>query len=104
MPEVNHYHVRFGPSFSSRPDVGSPSSRSFITRLTASYATLFFVADTVKNFLGNQTHNDHFKLLQSDGVSLLIGARNVVYNLSLATLEENTESVSKSIRLATLSA
>ena len=50
----------------------------------------------MKNFLGNQTHNDHFKLLQSDGVSLLIGARNVVYNLSLARLEENVESVSNS--------
>ena len=102
MPEINHYHVRLRPSFSSRPDVGSPSSRSFIYK--SSHATLFFVADTVKNFLGNQTHNDHFKLLQSDGVSLLIGARNVVYNLSLATLEENTESVSKSIQVATLSA
>jgi len=45
--------------------------------------------DQVQSFLGNQTHKDHFKLLQTDGVSLLIGARNVVYNLSLADLTEN---------------
>ncbi|XP_059082313.1 semaphorin-1A-like [Tigriopus californicus] len=48
-------------------------------------------SDTVKNFMGNQTHQDHFKLLQSDGVSLLIGARNVVYNLSLSDLSENVQ-------------
>eukprot|EP00095_Tigriopus_kingsejongensis_P005690 maker-scaffold158_size296719-snap-gene-1.21 protein:Tk05690 transcript:maker-scaffold158_size296719-snap-gene-1.21-mRNA-1 annotation:"hypothetical protein DAPPUDRAFT_328717" len=46
-------------------------------------------ANTVKNFMGNETHPDHFKLLQSDGISLLIGARNVVYNLSLSDLSEN---------------
>lgn len=46
-------------------------------------------SDQVQSFLGNQTHKDHFKLLQTDGVSLLIGARNVVYNLSLADLTEN---------------
>lgn len=45
--------------------------------------------DQVRSFLGNQTHKDHFKLLQTDGISLLIGARNVVYNLSLADLTEN---------------
>lgn len=48
-------------------------------------------SDKVLSFLGNQTHKDHFKLLRSDGVSLLIGARNVVYNLSLADLSENVE-------------
>ena len=53
----------------------------------------FFHADTVQSFVGNHTHNDHFKLLQSDGDSLLIGARNVVYNLSIADLEENREQV-----------
>lgn len=52
------------------------------------------LSDTVKNFMGNQTHQDHFKLLQSDGVSLLIGARNVVYNLSLSDLSENVQQVS----------
>ncbi len=49
----------------------------------------------MRSFLGNVTHRDHFKLLQSDGVSLLIGARNVVYNLSLSRLEENRQQVSE---------
>ena len=57
---------------------------SFFTQFT-------FFSATVRSFLGNQTHNDHFKLLQSDGSSLLIGARNVVYNLSLSDLRENEE-------------
>uniref|UniRef100_A0A1I7WS18 PITH domain-containing protein n=1 Tax=Heterorhabditis bacteriophora TaxID=37862 RepID=A0A1I7WS18_HETBA len=30
--------------------------------------------------------SDHFKLLEADGDSLLVGARNAVYNLSLTTL------------------
>jgi hypothetical protein len=41
----------------------------------------------VKSFLGNQTHSDHFKLLRQDGGSLLIGARNIVYNISLPDLQ-----------------
>jgi len=45
----------------------------------------------LRAFLGNQTHSDHFKLLRQDGSSLLIGARNVVYNLSLPMLEENLD-------------
>ena len=53
----------------------------------------FYFADQIETFLGNQTHRDHFKLLRSDGVSLLIGARNVVYNLSLADLTENVDQV-----------
>ena len=44
----------------------------------------------MQTFLGNQTHTDHFKLLNQDGNSLLIGARNVVYNISLHDLTENT--------------
>ena len=52
------------------------------------------ISDKVLNFIGNQTHKDHFKLLRSDGVSLLIGARNVVYNLSLSDLSENVDQVS----------
>ena len=54
----------------------------------------FSFSDKVLSFLGNQTHKDHFKLLRSDGVSLLIGARNVVYNLSLSDLSENIDQVS----------
>jgi len=48
-------------------------------------------ADDVETFLGNQTHSDHFKLLRQDGSSLLIGARNVVYNISLNGLKENQQ-------------
>ena len=40
--------------------------------------------------MGNQTHADHFKLLKQDGSSLLIGARNIVYNISLEDLTENS--------------
>lgn len=47
--------------------------------------------DDVLTFVGNNTHSDHFKLLREDGNSLLIGARNVVYNLTLSDLTENTE-------------
>lgn len=44
--------------------------------------------ERVQRFLGNQTHSDHFKLLEKDGDHLLVGARNIVYNLSLDTLQE----------------
>ena len=54
---------------------------------------VLFFTDQVQSFLGNQTHKDHFKLLRTDGKSLLIGARNVVYNLSLDDLTENVEQV-----------
>lgn len=45
----------------------------------------------MQSFLGNQTHADHFKLLNQDGKSLLIGARNFVYNISLEDLTENID-------------
>ncbi len=51
---------------------------------------------SVHRFLGNTTHKDFFKLLRQDGSSLLIGARNVVYNISLDDLSENEEQVSES--------
>ena len=41
--------------------------------------------------MGNQTTKDHFKLLQQDGGSLLIGARNIVYNISLHDLQVGAE-------------
>ncbi|XP_076068284.1 semaphorin-1A-like isoform X3 [Oratosquilla oratoria] len=44
-----------------------------------------------RSFQGNRSHVDHFKLLQRDGDSLLIGARNIVYNISLHDLKENEE-------------
>ena len=52
---------------------------------------MLYFADDVLTFVGNITHSDHFKLLREDGSSLLIGARNVVYNLTLADLTENLE-------------
>jgi len=39
-------------------------------------------------FHGNSTHTDHFKLLKEDGTSVLVGARNIIYNLSLPDLAE----------------
>jgi len=50
-------------------------------------------SDLADHFLGNSTHVDYFKLLRKDGSSLLIGARNVIYNLSLPDLKENIEQV-----------
>ena len=47
-------------------------------------------------FYGNSSHTDHFKLLKEDGSSVLVGARNVIYNLSLPNLLEFTEEVSHS--------
>ncbi|XP_035214713.1 semaphorin-1A-like isoform X3 [Stegodyphus dumicola] len=42
----------------------------------------------LQRFLGNESHTDYFKLLEQDGESLLVGARNIVYNISLSTLME----------------
>ncbi|XP_064106645.1 semaphorin-1A-like isoform X3 [Macrobrachium nipponense] len=40
-------------------------------------------------FPGNSTETDYFRLLQRDGNSMLIGARNIVYNISISNLQEN---------------
>jgi len=45
----------------------------------------------VTEFYGNSSHTDHFKLLKEDGTSVLVGARNIIYNLSLPDLQEYTE-------------
>jgi len=52
-----------------------------------------FLSGLTDKFLGNQTHKDYFKLLRKDGASLLIGARNVIYNLTMPYLYENQEQV-----------
>ena len=67
----------------------------------ANYINTFFLffSGLAQRFLGNQTHKDYFKLLRRDGSSLLIGARNMVYNISLATLRENVEEVRRSRNL-----
>ena len=41
----------------------------------------------VQKFEGNSSHPDYFKLLVQDGESLLIGSRNIVYNISLINLQ-----------------
>ncbi|XP_037082709.1 semaphorin-1A-like isoform X1 [Pollicipes pollicipes] len=42
-------------------------------------------------FSGNLSHKDHFRLLEKDGDSLLIGARNIVFNISLSDFTERRE-------------
>ena len=61
------------------------------------FLMFFFFTDTAYRFFGNQTHTDYFKLLRKDGQSLLIGARNVIYNISLPYLTENLDQVSKNL-------
>ncbi|XP_065333543.1 semaphorin-1A-like isoform X3 [Cloeon dipterum] len=50
-----------------------------------------FGDERAERFLGNQSHKDHFKLLQKDHNWLLVGARNIVYNVSLHDLTEAVE-------------
>ena len=57
----------------------------------------FSISDAAYRFFGNHTHTDYFKLLNKDGQSLLIGARNVIYNISLPYLTENVQQVGKNI-------
>ncbi|XP_037911810.1 semaphorin-1A isoform X2 [Hermetia illucens] len=45
-------------------------------------------SEDVLRFAGNETAIDHFKLVLRDGNSLLVGARNVVFNLSIHDLTE----------------
>ena len=54
---------------------------------------LFSESSLVTEFSGNSSHTDHFKLLKEDGTSVLVGARNIIYNLSLPDLQEYTEQV-----------
>ena len=42
---------------------------------------------------GNTTHRDYFKLLREDSGSVLVGARNIIYNLSLPDLSEHVDEV-----------
>ena len=56
------------------PDVASPDS-------------------VLTEFHGNSSHTDHFKLLREDGTSVLVGARNIIYNLSLPDLLEYSDQV-----------
>ena len=49
--------------------------------------------NVVTEFHGNSSHTDHFKLLKEDGTSVLVGARNIIYNLSLPDLQEYSDQV-----------
>lgn len=44
--------------------------------------------DDVHYFVGNETHLDFFRLVLLDGENLLIGGRNIMYNLSVNSLGE----------------
>ncbi|XP_065166880.1 semaphorin-1A isoform X2 [Atheta coriaria] len=44
--------------------------------------------DDVHRFMGNDTHTDYFRLVMRDSDSLIVGGRNLVYNLSLSNLVE----------------
>ena len=59
----------------------------------SSHNIFFSLTDAAYRFFGNHSHTDYFKLLKKDGQSLLIGARNVIYNISLPYLTENVEQV-----------
>ncbi|KAF2352733.1 Sema domain [Trinorchestia longiramus] len=43
----------------------------------------------VQSFYGNESHTDHFRLLQRDGDYILVGARNIVFNISTLDLTED---------------
>ena len=45
------------------------------------------------HFHGNSSEENYFKFLHQDGTYVLIGARNVIYNLSLSRLTEAEEKV-----------
>ncbi|KOB74084.1 Semaphorin-1A [Operophtera brumata] len=47
--------------------------------------------ETSEQFVGNATAPDHFRILDRDDFSLLVGGRNSVYNLSLYDLSENID-------------
>lgn len=64
-----------------------PALAAWQDALVAKRTVTQLPAELVGKFRGNQTHSDHFRLLEQDGHHLLVGARNVVYNISLSTLE-----------------
>lgn len=53
--------------------------------------TVFLGDDQVMRFHGNTSHRDHFKLLEMNGDFLLVGARNIVYNISIHNMTENPQ-------------
>ncbi|CAH2050465.1 unnamed protein product, partial [Iphiclides podalirius] len=47
--------------------------------------------ETSEQFVGNSTAPDHFRVLDKDDFSIIVGGRNAVYNLSLYDLSENVD-------------
>ncbi|XP_052743584.1 semaphorin-1A [Bicyclus anynana] len=47
--------------------------------------------ETPEQFVGNTTGPNHFRVLDKDDFSILVGGRSTVYNLSLYDLSENVE-------------
>ncbi|XP_034835774.1 semaphorin-1A-like [Maniola hyperantus] len=47
--------------------------------------------ETPEQFVGNTTGPNHFRILDKDDFSILVGGRSMVYNLSLYDLSENVE-------------
>ena len=61
--------------------------------LTVFHIFLVFILGLIHRFSGDKSNANFFKILGSDDTSLLIGARNVVYNISLPSLKENIDQV-----------
>lgn len=68
--------------------IWSASSRAaWQDRIAAKLRITQIPPDLVHKFRGNPTESDYFKLLEQDGENLLVGARNMVYNVSISTLQ-----------------
>lgn len=68
--------------------LGMPTNCAWQEPILPKFTITQLPEDDVMKFVGNQTHVDHFKLLEQDGDHVLIGARNIVYNISIGTLQE----------------
>ena len=51
------------------------------------------ISGFIRRFKNDEMHGNFFKLLGSDETSILVGARNVVYNITLPSLKENINQV-----------
>ena len=81
------YHIN------SRQSCASPFLPNTINYPFFLHTLLSFIAGLIRRFSGDKSNANFFKILGSDDTSLLIGARNIVYNLALPSLEENVDQV-----------
>ncbi|EFN80746.1 Semaphorin-1A [Harpegnathos saltator] len=64
-------------------------SRKIFKTLKQTYRQQNHTSEVIgQRFLGNESHVEHFKLLERATTSILIGARNAIYNISLHDLTE----------------